>query len=97
VQVFLPLSNKKSKINIEIANIPSHSNQFQLIKNNYNEIINKRIFVQVETLEEILADKFIALSQRKYIKFVDLWDVEWLKSNKVHIDYDRIKNTRLSM
>ncbi|RDU61494.1 nucleotidyl transferase AbiEii/AbiGii toxin family protein [Helicobacter sp. MIT 14-3879] len=87
-KVYLPSNNKKTKINIEIANIPSHSNHFKAIKNNYEELINKRIFVQVETLEEILADKILALSQRPYLKFRDLWDIEWLKNNKIQINYD---------
>lgn len=90
-KVFLPNDKRKSKINIEIANIPSYSNHFQPIKNNYDELMNKRIFVQVETLEEILADKILALSQRPYLKFRDLWDIEWLKSNHTKINYDLIE------
>ena len=89
-KVFLPSNHKKTKINIEIAKIPSHSNHFKPIKNNYDELMNKRIFVQVETLEEILADKILALSQRPYLKFRDLWDIEWLKNNKIQINYDLI-------
>lgn len=89
-KVFLPNNHKKTKINIEIAKIPSHSNHFKPIKNDYDKLINKRIFVQVETLEEILADKILALSQRPYLKFRDLWDIEWLKNNKIQINYDLI-------
>ncbi|CAM3312968.1 nucleotidyl transferase AbiEii/AbiGii toxin family protein [Helicobacter labetoulli] len=90
-KVFLPNDKRKSKINIEIANIPSYSNHFQPIKNNYDELMNKRIFVQVETLEEIFADKILALSQRPYLKFRDLWDIEWLKNNHTKINYDLVE------
>ena len=44
--------------------------------------------MQVEELEEILADKIIALSQR--LKFRDLWDIEWLRNNRVVINYELI-------
>lgn len=90
-KIFLPNNNKKTKINIEIANIPSHLNHFKTIKNNYNEIENKRIFIQVEMLEEILADKIFAFAKRPYLKFRDLWDIEWLKNNRVQINYDLIE------
>lgn len=87
-KVYLPSNHKKSKINIEIVNVPSHSNHFQAINNNYQELMNKRIFVQVETLEEILADKILALAQRPYIKYRDLWDIEWLKNKNIQTDYN---------
>ena len=89
-RVYLPNNHKKAKINIKIANIPSHYNNFKPLKNNYEELIDKRIFVQVEELEEILADKIIALSQRPYLKFRDLWDIEWLRNNRVVINYELI-------
>lgn len=89
-KVYLPSNHKKSKINIEIANVSSHSNHFQAINNNYQELMNKRIFVQVETLEEILADKILALAQRPYIKYRDLWDIEWLKNKNIQTNYDLV-------
>ena len=89
-KLYLPNNNKKSKINIEIANIPSYDNDFRAIKNNYEELLNRRIFVQVESLTEILADKIIALSQQPYIKARDLWDIEWLIHKNIKINYDLI-------
>ncbi|ARE81378.1 nucleotidyl transferase AbiEii/AbiGii toxin family protein [Campylobacter helveticus] len=90
-RVYLPNRHKKSKINIEIANIPSHDNSFEAIANNYEALISKRIFVQVESKEEILADKIIALSQRPYLKFRDLWDIEWLINQGIKINNELVK------
>lgn len=89
-QVYLPHERQKNKINIEIANIPSHNNCLLAVKNNYESFVEKRIFVQVETKEEILADKILAISQRPYLKFRDLWDLEWLNSNRTKINNELI-------
>lgn len=36
------------------------------------------LFAKVETLNEIFADKLTALAYRPYMKFRDLWDIDWL-------------------
>ena len=73
----------QQKINIEIAAVPSHSNDFTIITNNYDISNNVNIGFYVETLEEILADKMIAISQRAYFKARDFWDVKWLADKGV--------------
>jgi len=45
------------------------------------------LILQVQTREEILADKWIALAFRpSRIKYRDLWDILWLDRQGVHLD-----------
>lgn len=91
-KVFVLIFNRKSRINIEVANIPSHDHHSMPLQNNHSQIFNMNIFAEVETLDEILADKILALSQRAYIKFRDLWDIEWLtRQKRLEPNFDLIK------
>lgn len=91
-KVFVPIFGRKSRINIEVANITSHDHHSMSLQNNHSQIFNMNIFAEVETLDEILADKILALSQRAYIKFRDLWDIEWLtRQKRLEPNFDLIK------
>jgi predicted nucleotidyltransferase component of viral defense system len=70
-------NSAQQRINIEIAAAPSHDNEFRVITNNY-DINNANFGFYVETLEEILADKIVAVSQRAYFKARDFWDIHYL-------------------
>ncbi|NIQ05939.1 MAG: nucleotidyl transferase AbiEii/AbiGii toxin family protein [Candidatus Korarchaeota archaeon] len=65
--------NQNTRIHLELAYVPSY----------FNEIRDMELYpyvsaVRVETLEEILADKVLALMSRDYIKGRDLWDLYFL-------------------
>lgn len=91
-RIYLPNFKRKSKINLEIANIPSYDNSFSLLKDNYKDIINKDIFLNVESVNEIFIDKLLALALREYIKFRDFWDIHWLGINYIkEPNYDLLR------
>lgn len=90
-KILLPLTNKqKAKINIEIAQIPSYDNSLQTIINNYSNEFGVNTMVRVESKEEILADKIIALGTREYIKYRDFWDIKFLQDAHIALNYDFI-------
>ncbi|OEV61835.1 hypothetical protein AJY73_10345 [Campylobacter jejuni] len=89
-KIALNFLHRKSKINIEIACIPSYDNQNMPIKENYKEI-GTNIILKVESLREILADKLVALLCRDYIKYRDLWDIKYLKDRNTISDYELVR------
>lgn len=76
--------NEKQKqvINIEIASVPSLEYEVKMVASRYNEV-SQDIFVQVETLREIMADKIVAMAGRKHFKARDVWDMAWLKDKNI--------------
>lgn len=62
-----------TRIHLELAFVPSHCNEIKDME--FYPYISA---VRVETLEEILADKILALMSRDYIKGRDLWDLHYL-------------------
>ena len=75
------------RIHIDICAIPSYRRQPMLLRNPYGvDMGTGGLIVQVETLEEILADKLVALALRpNRIKNRDLWDIVWLKQRNVSV------------
>lgn len=91
-KVLLPLANnQKAKINIEIAQIPSYDNSLKTIINNYPNEFSANTFVRVESKEEILADKIIALGTREYLKYRDFWDIKFLQDIHIKLNYDFVR------
>jgi predicted nucleotidyltransferase component of viral defense system len=80
----------KQKINIEIANVPSHDYHISLVKNRYYNF-TASIPIQVESLKELLADKIIALATRGFFKARDYWDIYYLNNENVKLDRDLVK------
>lgn len=80
------------KIKIEVANIPSHDHEAAVLTPNYHGLAPGygSIILRVSSLKEILADKVVALAGRDYIKARDLWDIKWLMSKQVNIDFTMI-------
>lgn len=78
----------RQRIKIEIANVPAHTKELTLIKNNYQGIINDcNLMVQAETIEEIMADKLIALPAcRSYVRHRDIWDLTWLSQQGAQVN-----------
>lgn len=92
VKVLLPLANnQKAKINIEIAQIPSYDNSLKTVINNYPNEFSVNTFVRVESKEEILADKIIALGTREYLKYRDFWDIKFLQDIHIKLNYDFVR------
>lgn len=72
----------KQRINLEIACVPAHTQEARTLRRNYDILPDgyEDLYVNVETLEEILADKLKALTvtSRTHVRYRDLWDIPWL-------------------
>lgn len=88
-KIIMPSHIRRQVINIEIANIKSYDNSKKFLKNYYNKAFN--ILLNVESKEEILADKIIALARRKYLRYRDIWDIKFLKDENIKINSTLIK------
>ncbi|MBL1319565.1 MAG: nucleotidyl transferase AbiEii/AbiGii toxin family protein [Methylophaga sp.] len=86
----------RQKIKLEIANIPAYSKEYIPLKLNYNELEASfsPIMLNVESLDEVLADKIIAFpASVRYIRYRDAWDIAWLiqKGASINEEYIRSK------
>lgn len=91
-KINLPIENRREKINIEVCKIPSYDNKIKNIRNYYNPKHTEDIFLRVESLDEILADKIIAFGAREYIKYRDLWDIKFLKDRNIILNNKFVEN-----
>lgn len=74
------------RIHIELAAVPSYHNTVKILS--YPPL---QPAVRVETLQEILADKILALGNRPYLKGRDLWDIYFLTIQKnITISWDLV-------
>ena len=95
----------RQKIKLEIANVPAYTRDILPLRINYPVLIGRhQPLVAVESLDEILADKLIALpmsiSRRtdggmEYtparIRHRDVWDIPWLVGQGARLDVDLVK------
>jgi len=68
-----PALPRKLRVHLELATIPSYHHQPRIL-----DFPPLSPAVEVETAEEILADKIVAFGLRPYLKGRDLWDVSYL-------------------
>ncbi len=68
------------RINIDICSIPSYDRKPAVLRNHYGvNMGTENLILQVESREEIFADKVVAFALRpNRIKSRDLWDIAWL-------------------
>ncbi len=80
------------RIHIDICAIPSYDRRPMLLRNHYGiEMGTSGLIVQVESREEILADKMVALALRaNRIKNRDLWDIGWLKQQNISLPLELV-------
>lgn len=81
------------KLYIDICAIPSFDAERRTLVNHYNVVVpTEGLLIPVQSLEETLADKFIALAYRaRRIKPRDVWDIVWIKQRGVDISIDLVK------
>lgn len=72
----------RQMIKIEVANIPSYTSETRLVVNNYPENLIEPPLVNVQTMEEIMADKILAFPAATQIRHRDIWDLTWLYSRQ---------------
>ena len=73
------------RINIDVCMLPSYDSKPLMLKDCYGiETGTSGLILYAESLEEILADKIIAIALRpNRVKNRDLWDVIWLHNRNV--------------
>ena len=83
----------RQKIRIKVANVPAYSREPRSLLHNYDFLPDGYgdILVMVETLNEVMADKLIALVNcQAYIRYRDIWDLRWLRQKGADLDLEFI-------
>jgi predicted nucleotidyltransferase component of viral defense system len=91
-QIAVPISptphSPKSRTKVEIANIPSYDSGPGVARITQGLVQIQDVILTVESANEILADKAVALTAREVLKYRDVWDV-WYLVNKLNAQADR--------
>jgi predicted nucleotidyltransferase component of viral defense system len=78
----------KSRIKIEFANVPAYATKPMPVRATSGLVQVEDVILTVETPDEILADKAVALTARAVLKFRDVWDV-WFLQDRLDAKADR--------
>lgn len=83
----------RQKMHIDVCAIPSFDVEKRPLLNHYNIVVpTEGILIPVQSLQETLADKLIALAYRaRRIKPRDIWDIVWIKQRGVALSTDLVK------
>lgn len=84
----------RQKMHIDVCAIPSYDIENRPLINHYNIAVpTEGLLVPVQSLAEIMADKFIALAYRsRRIKPRDIWDIIWLSQRNVEVSLKLTKS-----
>ena len=80
------------RINIDICRLPSYESMPSMLKNYYEiDMGTSGLILNIETEDEILADKIVALALRpNRIKNQDIWDIIWLNQKNIDLNADLV-------
>jgi predicted nucleotidyltransferase component of viral defense system len=91
-QIVVPIvptpKSPKSRVKIEFANVPSYDSGPNVARATQGLVQMQDVILTVESADEILADKAVALTAREVLKYRDVWDV-WYLVNKLNAQADR--------
>jgi predicted nucleotidyltransferase component of viral defense system len=91
-QIVVPIANTarspKSRIKIEFANVPSYDNGPRVARVTPGLVQMQDVILTVESENEILADKAVALTAREALKYRDIWDI-WDLTNRLNGQADQ--------
>jgi predicted nucleotidyltransferase component of viral defense system len=91
-QIIIPVeatrNAPKSRIKIEFANVPAYATKPMAVRTTPGLVQVEDVILTVETPDEILADKAVALTARASLKFRDVWDV-WFLQDRLDAKADR--------
>jgi predicted nucleotidyltransferase component of viral defense system len=91
-QIVVPIDRTRrsptSRIRIEFANVPSYETAPNVARVTPGLVQMQDVILATESANEILADKAVALTARKVLKYRDVWDV-WYLVNKLNARIDR--------
>jgi predicted nucleotidyltransferase component of viral defense system len=81
------------RVNIDICAVPSYDRRPMMLRNHYGvDMGTSGLILQVESREEIMADKMLALALRPgRIKNRDLWDIVWLKQQGTSLPIELLR------
>lgn len=81
------------RINIDICSIPSYDRKPSVLRNHYGvDMGTSGLLLQIESREEIFADKIIAFALRpNRLKNRDLWDIAWLTQQGVKLPIELVE------
>lgn len=85
----------KQMIKIEVANIPAYTREIRRLQNNYEFLPDgySDTLIGVESLNEVMADKLVSFPHcQRYIRYRDIWDLQWLKKQGATLDFELINN-----
>ena len=78
----------KSRIKIEFANVPAYDTRPMPVRVTPGLVQIQDVILTVESPNELLADKAVALTARAALKFRDVWDV-WFLQNRLGAQAER--------
>lgn len=80
------------RINIDICSIPSYDKKPGVLRNHYGVTMGtENLILQIESREEIFADKIVAFALRpNRIKNRDLWDIAWLTQHNITLPVELV-------
>lgn len=83
----------RQKMHIDVCAIPSFDIEKRPLLNHYNIVVpTEGILVPVQSLQETLADKLIALAYRsRRIKPRDIWDIVWIKQRGISLSRELVE------
>lgn len=81
----------RQRVKVEVANVPSYTREARTIRNNYPDIPTDSVIVQVQSQEEIMADKILAFPVSANIRYRDIWDLAFMSGRGVRFDSDLLK------
>lgn len=91
-QIVVPIDatprSPKSRIKIEFANVPAYDGAPNVAKATQGLVQIQDVILTVESANEILADKAVALTARPALKYRDVWDI-WYLVNRLNAEADR--------
>ena len=82
----------RQKMHIDVCAIPSFDVEKRPLLNHYNIVVpTEGLLIPVQSLQETLADKLIALAYRaRRIKPRDVWDIVWIKQRGINLSLDLV-------
>ena len=94
VNIWVPGFAARQKINFEVCNVPAYEAEPMLLQSRYGFLSDaySDIALRVESLQEIGADKIVALIGRSHLKARDLWDLRWLDQRGMDAGSDQVQD-----
>ena len=82
----------RQKMHIDVCAIPSFDVEKRPLLNHYNIVVpTEGLLIPVQSLQETLADKLIALAYRaRRIKPRDIWDIVWIKQRGINLSLNLV-------